>query len=246
MRKIFFRNILLKNKTTLIVTFCLILLFTTFANLLRNHYAPQQLINIDIDTKPQEPQPNIQLVHHTLAASSKSPVLLTTKSDPRNYLQKNPHLLSCAKEYAKWSYDETKTKEATPFDYAKESPLTIHTLRITRAILVFFPIESLEHFKLEFKWLYRSWIEMQKHEPEQWRTDLIVFIENDKKIFADSNLFFNKMNCEFTNLRLSDTDKPMCTLIDFKPLQKRDNIAASTTKPYDAILDETKVFDDDG
>ena len=44
-------------------------------------------------------------------------------------------------------------------------------------------------------------------------------------------------------MRLSASDKPMCTLIDFKPLQNRDNVVGSTTKAYDAILD---VFDDDG
>jgi hypothetical protein len=256
MRKIFFRNIL-KNKTILVVAFCAFLLIATFANLLRNNYIQQNPSIEKLPPPPQTPAPNqpqVQIIHHTLARVTTlppSPQLQPPKLDPRNYLQKNPSLLSCAKEYSKWQSSEETTSPvaaAQSFDYAKPSPTSTHSLRILRAVLVYFPIESLEHFKLEFKWLYRSWIEMQKYEPKQWRTDLIVFIENDKKIFADENLFFNKLKCEFTNLRMSDTDAPMCTLIDFKPLQKRENVGsgpAAIKKSYEAILDETKIFQDD-
>jgi hypothetical protein len=256
MRKIFFRNIL-KNKTILVVAFCAFLLIATFANLLRNNYIQQNPSIEKLPPPPQTPAPNqpqVQIIHHTLARVTTlppSPQLQPPKLDPRNYLQKNPSLLSCSKEYSKWQSSEETTSPvaaAQSFDYAKPSPTSTHSLRILRAVLVYFPIESLEHFKLEFKWLYRSWIEMQKYEPKQWRTDLIVFIENDKKIFADENLFFNKLKCEFTNLRMSDTDAPMCTLIDFKPLQKRENVGsgpAAIKKSYEAILDETKIFQDD-
>lgn len=72
---------------------------------------------------------------------------------------------------------------------------------------VYFPIEQNNDFVLEFKWLYRSWIEMQKHEPVKWRTDLIVFIFKDENYFNKSDFFFNEMNCSFSNRRNSDIGK---------------------------------------
>jgi hypothetical protein len=57
------------------------------------------------------------------------------------------------------------------------------SLRIVRAIIIYFPVEKFLYFKSEFKWMYRSWIEMQKYEPVRWRTDIIIFINTENKFF---------------------------------------------------------------
>ena len=41
---------------------------------------------------------------------------------------------------------------------------------------------------------------------------------------------------------MSEMDKPMCTLIDFKPLEKRN--FTDTFKSYQSILDEVNIFQD--
>jgi hypothetical protein len=49
---------------------------------------------------------------------------------------------------------------------------------------------------------------MQKNEPNLWRTDLIVFIENSFDLL-------NELNCTYENKRKSDQDQPMCTLYKY-------------------------------
>ena len=152
------------------------------------------------------------------------------------------HLIECVTPYAQpWSppslsknqnniTQQQKQKLPLPIniaEYARPASNETHLLRLIRAVLVYFPIESTPNFEPELKWLYRSWIESQKYESEKWRTDLIIFLERDKNWFGDgsgSPLFFKNLNCTFKNLRRDKTDKPMCTLIEFVPLQKRNNI----------------------
>jgi len=192
----------------------------------------------------------IKFVHVSLKASDKievfshfgAPKVEALPLDhPRNYLRKYPFLLECAKNLSQcWSHNQSSSN--APFNYSQSAPQETHDKRIIRGVLVYFPIGKLDYFMLEFKWLYRSWIEMQKYEPKNWRTDLIVFIENDTKILSNQSSLFNRLNCEFTNKRLSELDKPMCTLIDFKPLEKR-NISIDIFKSYESILDETNIFE---
>lgn len=33
-------------------------------------------------------------------------------------------------------------------------------------------------YEPELRWFIRSWIEIMKYEPELWRTDLILYVEN--------------------------------------------------------------------
>ena len=80
---------------------------------------------------------------------------------------------------------------------------------------VYFPLHQIDHFMIELKWLYRSWTEMIKYEPTEWRTDLILFIEFDKNVFENDQFFLNHLNCSFTNIRKSPMDKPLCTLIHY-------------------------------
>ena len=62
---------------------------------------------------------------------------------------------------------------------------------------------------------------MQKYEPDMWRTDLVLFLERDEKVLNESSFIFNRMNCSFENVRTSEYDEPMCTLVEFVSLQKR-------------------------
>ena len=109
---------------------------------------------------------------------------------------------------------------AIKFNYFHPASNSTHTDRILRAVIVYFPIKKHKHFESEFRWLYRSWVEMTKYEPAQWRTDLIVFIENDNEFFKNLNFFLNQLKCSFKNKRTSRLEKPMCTLIDYIPLNK--------------------------
>ncbi len=62
---------------------------------------------------------------------------------------------------------------------------------------------------------------MQSYEPALWRTDLIVFVQNDESHLKKIKTFFNDLDCLFTNRRKSANEKPMCTLIDYMPISKR-------------------------
>ena len=142
----------------------------------------------------------------------------TDKHEPYNFLKKYPIIQSCTYEYNKWQND---TKLADYYNYTNLASSKLQSKRFTRGIIIYFPIESFSNFFYEFKWLYRSWIEMQKHEPTKWRTDLILFIDNNQTYFNDTNLFFNRLNCTFSNRRKSKNDPPMCTLIEYKSFFQR-------------------------
>lgn len=167
-----------------------------------------------------------------------------------------PHFLECnKKDLTKWSlasmYSDSKQKE-----YSQPAKESTHSLRITRAILFYFPVEKTSDFVPEFRWVYRSWIEMQKSEPSKWRTDLIVFLhENVKEL--------NELNCTYANKRRTDLDEPMCILLPYTavknrnltemkdPLFKKENIyeAIDVNKniyeKYEYLLDKVDIFSDD-
>ena len=137
------------------------------------------------------------------------------KINQYDYLKKYPFFSECKTNY-------TNTNGLNDNDYSKEAMNETHKLRIVRGVVVYFPIEKTDAFFHEFKWLYRSWIEMIKYEPSKWRTDLIVFIEKDQIKFNSSDFFLNQLNCSFDNKRISANDKPMCTLISYIPIRKRE------------------------
>lgn len=167
-----------------------------------------------------------------------------------DYLKKYPNFMNCRRStLKKWSADLPSVNPKP--DYSKQAPKETHNVEFMRAVLLYFPIEQVDNFMLEFKWLYRSWIEMQKYEPKKWRTDLIVFIENDPTFFKKEN-FLNQLGCKFTNRRKSTVDKPMCTLINYVALKKRDlppSKRAQTPEDikakYDYLLSDLDIFSDD-
>ena len=97
------------------------------------------------------------------------------------YLLRYPHLLECKNEYNVWSVDKPiDLDEEKKYNYSKAADKRLHELRITRAVIFFFPIEKADYFKSEFLWLFRSWINMIRYEPTRWRTDLVFFTNYDK------------------------------------------------------------------
>lgn len=137
------------------------------------------------------------------------------------------------------------------YNYSRAAANSTHTTRITRAILVFYPIEKNENFEPEFKWMYRSWIEMQAYEPGKWRTDIIVFVNTDHEAFKQADFFLNKLNCSVHNRRTRPEDKPMCTLINYKPFKSRqftklDKIVLPQFKTekekYNYLLNDIDIF----
>ena len=226
---------LLKQKRTLLLALSFILLITTLGNLFRQNKSLNlnQLDKFISDTKLNKQIPIITTTTTTTTQST------TTQLRQTYNLNKiYPHLLACTKTYAQpWSPAQKLSPISGLEAYSQPASNETHLLRLTRAVLVYFPIQSVQHFAPEFKWLYRSWIEMQKYEPKQWRTDLIIFLERDDKLSDDEKFFLNKLNCSFSNLRSNENDKPMCTLIEFVSVQKR-----NLTKP----LEKTQSFGEDG
>ena len=167
-----------------------------------------------------------------------------------DYLAKYPNFMDCTiPKYKKWD-SKTAIKNQVP-DYSLPAPEKMFKTKITRAILLYYPIEKHEDFYLELKWLYRSWIEMQKTEPAKWRTDIIIFIENDPEWFKPNQTnWLDDLNCSFKNIRKSKSDKPMCTLIHYVALKKREvgefiPIDHKQAKiEYNKLLTDINIFED--
>lgn len=169
----------------------------------------------------QPPKIETKIVE-VLVTPVNSPVQVPQKS-LNDFLKRYPFFLDCNKTYNPWTFTGKPTPaDPQPFDYAQAAPELTYELRMTRGFLVYFPVDKVNDYMLEFKWLYRSWIEMQKHEPTKWRTDIIVFIDRDETLFKNKDLFFHKLNCSFEFRRRSSSDAPMCTLMEYKSLRHRD------------------------
>jgi hypothetical protein len=159
----------------------------------------------------------------TDAGSDASIKLYSPKTDPTpkqeevtrfDYVSKHKGLLDCRLEY---KLDESKNKRSN----VTELNSNLHGERIVRAILVYYPNDQFEDFKLEFKWFFRSWIEMQKYEPSKWRTDIVVFFDADKPQSADKLKFFTDLNCTYDNQRKGRKDTQKCVLVQYKALSDR-------------------------
>ena len=168
-----------------------------------------------------------------------------------DYLKKYPQFLNCKNSYNEWKKGIKIEPPDQQFNFSVPADKKFHESRFIRGILIYFPITSIDHFKYELKWLYRSWIHMIKYEPIKWRTDLIVFIENDTVRFNSSELSFMKeMNCRFENKRKTAEDKPMCTLIDYVALKKRNfdtpnRVFANENEKYRYLLKDVNIYKTD-
>jgi hypothetical protein len=168
---------------------------------------------------------------HLTICDKNATVVQSSLRDPElDFLKKYPFFLKCKQYY------KNRSKEADasiPFNYSKPAENYTHSLRILRGVIVFYPIDKISHFEYEFRWLYRSWINMLRYEPPMWRTDLIVFIKDDKALFKNESFFLNQLNCSFHNLRRSASQPPMCTLINYIPINQRSFDAISEKKQFE-------------
>lgn len=160
-----------------------------------------------------------------------------------NYLAAYTDLLDC-----KIHYTSARTDDTNSYKYELPASENLYSQRIVRGILIYFPIKSFNHFYIELKWLYRSWIEMQKYEPTKWRTDLILFIDDEYQI-EKANEFQQlfDLNCTFNNVRKAKTDNPMCTLIAYKAITDRKIDVnklkfPSVEREYDYWYNEVNLF----
>lgn len=137
----------------------------------------------------------------------------------KNYANRYPFIHDCKINLSVWNKHDLQSDNNYP--YSAPASKKSQTLSITRGLIIYFPLSQTDHFLDEFLWLYRSWIEMQKYEPLKWRTDIIIFIENNTRLFNDTNFFLNKLNCSFKNIRKNSEQLPMCSLINYVPISKR-------------------------
>jgi hypothetical protein len=157
----------------------------------------------------------------------------------KNYSIYHKNLLECNTNY-------TNNKHV---EIWQPADLSLNKLRIVRAVLVYYPSDRTDWFEQEFRWLFRSWIEMQKYEPVLWRTDLVVF--TDTKRLGKNMELFNGLKCSVSNLRTSKKDKPMCTLVDYisikdrvseKKLKETKNIADLCLKKLIFLMKMNRIY----
>ena len=139
----------------------------------------------------------------------------TNETGTTNTIKINSELFKC-KNY----YDNLMLNVTIKDNYTNASEKLLK-IRIVRGLVLYFPVDKSEWYEQEFRWLYRSWIEMQKYEPELWRTDLILMMDVESSIKSNSTQFFNQLNCKTSNLRRYNRDEPMCTILNYKPIKKR-------------------------
>jgi hypothetical protein len=118
-------------------------------------------------------------------------------------------------------YDNKKLNETIRYKYDSESDKQLREMEIVRGILIYFPIKQFQSFHDELKWLYRSWIEMQKYESDYWRTDLVISMDVNMAINLNKMIRFEDLNCTINNLRKSKKDKPMCTILNYVSIGDR-------------------------
>ena len=129
-------------------------------------------------------------------AESKVKVSVPEKTETKyNYLKKYPSILDCNIATQSVQPFQVDILKNDPLDFSLPAQNETHEKRVVRGVVVYFPIEKYRDFILEFKWMYRSWIEMQKYEPSKWRTDLIVFINTDNDIVKMNDFLLAKLNC---------------------------------------------------
>jgi hypothetical protein len=168
-----------------------------------------------------------------------------SKEHGNDYFVKYPFMLDCRHDYKKISPKEIRhgeeDKADNSYNYLAAAANETHRLRIVRAVLVYFPVDGIDHFQYEFRWLYRSWVYMQTYEPTRWRTDLIIFYDTLAcKQIAKPEFFLNQLNCTTRNVRTSREQRPMCTMIPYRAVKDRVDPNINTANP---LLQDKKVYE---
>ena len=166
-----------------------------------------------------------------------------------NYYKRFPNAFKCKNEYNKWSKPYMSQSSDLFYNYSREAPKKLHNIRITRAVVIQFPIDKIDHYLYEIKWLYLSWLHMMKFEPTKWRTDLVIFVEYNQSLFETNNFVLNELKCSFNNVRRSPNDPPMCSLINYPAFSRRKidflNQNESLNSTYKYLFENTNIFETD-
>jgi hypothetical protein len=139
------------------------------------------------------------------------------------------------------------SEQSGSYNYALAADESLHSETIVRGLLFYFETKSADHFMPEFKWVFRSWLEMLKTSPNQWHTDLIVFINMDHLKFYPVLQTFEELGCLIGNPRQTKTEKSMCILIDFKSMKDRAvyDVYDEPEQLYKHLYNDLDVFSDD-
>lgn len=214
----------------------LMILAIVFFNSQLDDNQNQQLV-VDDNSK------NLRIQNKSQISESKNQTVDKSLDSELNFLKRYPNSFECKNKYNIWSPQLTDVN----IDYSKEAPIEMHQVRVTRAVAVQFPIDRIEYYVYELKWLYRSWIQMIRFEPSNWRTDLVVFVQNEPSLFEKGSFFLNELNCRFDNIRTSDKDPPMCILVHYRSFSKRQFATQDEFRPieqkYRHLLERINIFE---
>jgi hypothetical protein len=159
--------------------------------------------------------------------------------------QRYDNLNSCTAKYA--SAIQMMENEKS-YDYSLPADESLHSQTIVRGVLFFFPRDNSDHFMPEFKWLFRSWVEMLKTSPKLWHTDLVVFADltnyKQHKVFET----FEAMGCRIGQPRANKTERSMCIVINFLSISDRvvdNNKWKNDEALFKHLHNEVDVFSDE-
>ncbi|CAF1087839.1 unnamed protein product [Didymodactylos carnosus] len=107
---------------------------------------------------------------------------------------------------------------------------TIDELRkrsLIRAVLIYFPLNDSNTFAyrfVQFRWLFRSWIESEMYSPELWRSDLLIVTDigdAEEKTYLQH---FLALGCKINVQRIDRKETSQCLLVSYRPFSKREEI----------------------
>lgn len=212
----------------------------------------QLLVPVDIETTIIEitlttTTPTTSTTIKTTSTKEENENVFETEFQQIEQLKTYPNVLDCH-----YNYSSSILNNDDSSNYNNEAPRKLHGVRIVRGLVIFYPADKNEYFEQEFRWVYRSWVEMRKYEPKLWRTDLVVFM-NTKVYAKTNNNVFPELNCTVDNIRKSKNDEPMCTIrnyVEIKdreiPFYNKDTIEQiSADEIYSFLYKKINIFNDD-
>jgi len=125
-----------------------------------------------------------------------------------------------------------------PITKCRENLITIEQYRsrsIIRGVIVRFPSLESDYYFVQFRWFYRSWIESEMYTLDQWRTDLIVLI--DDQFPNKTRLLLEHLDCHEENHRKARRQISRCILVNHKLFSQR---SQSELQFY---IDKYRMFD---
>lgn len=150
----------------------------------------------------------IILFTRSLQISPSNLSLITTQNIPRYTSSSNSYIQTT----------QSIIKQGLPLIYQP-----VEGVKVLRALLTFYPNDQKDTFESEFRWFYRSWIEMMVNESSLWRTDLLVYTTEYEEIFK-------KLDCVYDQIRLNADEKPKCRIFPYIRIKHRQLTHKSLSK----------------